>query len=184
MIILMVCAGASEQAVSQWASTFAEKGLGVSKTIGDLAGPMLFAIIMGLSRLLYGKFSEKINLQKTMIYSGVLCLASYLIISLSPWPILGFIGCSIAGFSVGILWPGTFSMSASEIRGGGTVMFAFLALAGDLGCSAGPTVVGRISGMINDNLKIGILFASIFPIILNIGIIVNKYIQKNQYCKL
>ncbi|WP_195990267.1 MFS transporter [Clostridium sp. D53t1_180928_C8] len=184
MIILMVCAGASEQAVSQWASTFAEKGLGVSKTIGDLAGPMLFAIMMGLSRLLYGKFSEKINLQKTMIYSGVLCLVSYLIISLSPWPILGFIGCSIAGFSVGILWPGTFSMSATEIRGGGTAMFAFLALAGDLGCSAGPTVVGRASGMFNDNLKIGILVASIFPILLIIGIIVNKYIQKNQYCKL
>lgn len=180
MVILMVCAGASEQAVSQWASTFAEKGLGVSKTIGDLAGPMLFAIMMGLSRLLYGKFSEKINLQKTMFFSGILCLASYLIISISPWPILGFIGCSIAGFSVGILWPGTFSISASEIKRGGTAMFAFLALAGDLGCSAGPTVVGRISGIFNDNLKIGILVASIFPILLIIGIIINKYIEKQQ----
>ena len=184
MVVLMICAGASEQAVSQWASTFAEKGLGVSKTIGDLAGPMLFAIMMGLSRLLYGKFSEKINLQKTMLYSGIICLISYLIISLAPWPILGFVGCGIAGFSVGILWPGTFSISASEIKGGGTPMFAFLALAGDLGCSAGPTVVGRISGIFSDNLKIGILVASLFPILLIIGILVNKYIEKKKYTQI
>lgn len=184
MVVLMICAGASEQAVSQWASTFAEKGLGVSKTIGDLAGPMLFAIMMGLSRLLYGKFSEKINLQKTMLYSGIICLISYLIISLAPWPILGFVGCGIAGFSVGILWPGTFSISASEIKGGGTPMFAFLALAGDLGCSAGPTVVGRISGIFSDNLKIGILVTSLFPILLIIGILVNKYIEKKKYTQI
>lgn len=184
MVVLMICAGASEQAVSQWASTFAEKGLGVSKTIGDLAGPMLFAIMMGLSRLLYGKFSEKINLQKTMLYSGIICLISYLIISLAPWPILGFVGCGIAGFSVGILWPGTFSISASEIKGGGTPMFAFLALAGDLGCSAGPTVVGRIPGIFSDNLKIGILVASLFPILLIIGILVNKYIEKKKYTQI
>ena len=184
MVVLMICAGASEQAVSQWASTFAEKGLGVSKTIGDLAGPMLFAIMMGLSRLLYGKFSEKINLQKTMLYSGIICLISYLIISLAPWPILGFVGCGIAGFSVGILWPGTFSISASEIKGGGTPMFAFLALAGDLGCSAGPTVVGRISGIFSDNLKIGILVASLFPILLIIGILVNKDIEKKKYTQI
>lgn len=180
MVILMICAGASEQAVSQWASTFAEKGLGISKTIGDLAGPMLFAIMMGISRLLYGKFGEKIDLQKTMFCSAVLCLVSYLIISLSPWPVLGIIGCSISGFSVGILWPGTFSISASEIKGGGTAMFAFLALAGDLGCSAGPTVVGRVSGMFSDNLKIGILAASIFPILLIIGIIINQFMKKEE----
>lgn len=182
MVLLMICAGASEQSVSQWASTFAEKGLGISKTVGDLAGPMVFAIMMGLSRLLYGKFGEKINLQKTMLCSGILCLISYLIISLSPWPILGLIGCSISGFSVGILWPGTFSISASEIKGGGTAMFAYLALAGDLGCLLGPTVVGRFSGMFNDNIKVGILVASIFPILLIIGIIINKYIQKDKEC--
>lgn len=180
MLVLMICAGASEQAVSQWASTFAESGLKVSKTVGDLAGPMVFAITMGLSRLLYGKFSEKINLQKTMLYSGILCIISYLIISISPLPILGFIGFSIAGFSVGILWPGTFSMAAIEIRGGGTAMFAFLALAGDLGCSLGPTIVGNVSGLFNDNLKIGILAASIFPILLVLGIVINKYFQNNE----
>lgn len=177
----MICAGASEQSVSQWASTFAEKGLGISKTVGDLAGPMIFAIMMGISRLLYGKFGEKINLQKTMLCSGILCLISYLIISLSSWPILGLIGCSISGFSVGILWPGTFSISASEIKGGGTAMFAYLALAGDLGCSLGPTVVGRFSGMFNDNIKVGILAASVFPILLIIGIIINKYVQKDKH---
>lgn len=180
MVVLMICAGASEQSVSQWASTFAEQGLGISKTIGDLAGPMIFAIMMGISRLLYGKFGEKINLQKAMFFSGILCLASYLVISLSPLPLLSLVGCSISGFSVGILWPGTFSISASEIKGGGTAMFAYLALAGDLGCSLGPTVVGRFSGMFNDNIKLGILVASIFPILLIVGLLLNKYFQKSR----
>lgn len=179
MIILMICAGASEQAVSQWASAFAENGLNINKTLGDLCGPMLFAIMMGISRMLYGKFGEKINLQKVMLYSGVLCISSYLIISLSPWPILSIIGCSLCGLSVGILWPGTFSISSAEIKGGGTAMFAFLALAGDLGCSVGPTVVGRISGIFNNNLKIGILAASIFPILLIIGLIINIILKHN-----
>lgn len=179
MILLMICAGASEQAVSQWASAFAETGLNISKTLGDLCGPMLFAITMGISRMLYGKYGEKINLEKAMLGSGILCLASYLIISLSPWPILSIIGCALCGFSVGILWPGTFSISASEIKGGGTAMFALLALAGDIGCSAGPTVVGRISGMFSNNLKVGILYASIFPILLIAGIIINIFFKKS-----
>ena len=129
MVILMICAGASEQSVSQWESTFAEKGLGVNKTIGDLTGPMFFAIMMGLSRVLYSKFGEKINIEKAMLYSGGLCLLSYLIISISPWQAFSLIGCGLCGLSVGLLWPGTFSMSSSKIRGGGTAMFAFLALA-------------------------------------------------------
>lgn len=178
MVILMICAGASEQSISQWASTFAEKGLGVSKSIGDLAGPMLFAVMMGLSRIVYSKFGEKIDLEKSMIYSGVLCFLSYLIISLSPWPILSLIGCSLCGLSVGILWPGTFSISSSKIKGGSTAIFAFLALAGDVGCSIGPTVVGRVSSIFNDNIKIGIISASIFPILLIVGIFINKFIQK------
>lgn len=179
MIVLMICSGASEQAVSQWASAFAESGLNISKTLGDLCGPMLFAIMMGSSRALYGKFGEKINLQKVMLSSGILCIFSYLIISLSPWPLLSIIGCSLCGFSVGILWPGTFSISSNQIKGGGTAMFAFLALAGDVGCSVGPTVVGRISGMFNNNLKIGILVASIFPILLIIGLIINIILKHN-----
>lgn len=165
MVVLMVCAGASEQAVSQWASTFAELGLGVSKTVGDLAGPMFFAIMMGLSRALYGKMGEKLNLKKVLFGSGILCICSYLMISFSVLPVTGLIGCGICGFAVGSLWPGTFSMSSAQIKRGGTAMFAYLALAGDVGCSVGPTVVGRVYGMAGDNLKLGIVAAIVFPVL-------------------
>ena len=164
-MIMMVSAGASEQAVSQWASAFAEAGLGVDKTIGDLAGPMLFAICMGISRAIYGKYGDRIKLEYYMLVSGVLCIISYLMISLSPWPMLSFIGCAICGFSVGIMWPGTFSMSAAGIKNGGTLMFALFALAGDVGCSAGPTLVGMVSSAANNNLKLGTLAAIFFPIL-------------------
>ena len=164
-MIMMVSAGASEQAVSQWASAFAEAGLGVDKTIGDLAGPMLFAVCMGISRAIYGKYGDRIKLEYYMLVSGVLCIISYLMISLSPWPMLSFIGCAICGFSVGIMWPGTFSMSAAGIKNGGTLMFALFALAGDVGCSAGPTLVGMVSSAANNNLKLGTLAAIFFPIL-------------------
>lgn len=169
-MLLMVCSGSCEQAVSQWASTLAEKGLGVSKTIGDLAGPMLFAVLMGTSRLLYGKYGEKINLEKAMALSGICCVTSYLLIGLVPLPAVGFIGCGLCGFSVGILWPGTFSMASASLKRGGTLMFALLALAGDLGCGGGPAVVGMVSGRMGDNLKIGILSALVFPALLLCGI--------------
>ncbi len=180
LMLLMLCAGSCEQAVSQWASTLAEKGLGVSKTIGDLAGPMLFAILMGLSRLFYGKYGDKIDLEKFMVFSGILCGISYLLIGLVPFPIVGFIGCGICGISVGILWPGTFSIAAAAVKNGGTLMFALLALAGDLGCGGGPTLVGMVSGMMNDNLKAGILAALVFPILLLIGIFLNRRVRKTQ----
>ncbi len=170
-MLLMVCAGASEQAVSQWASAFAERGLGISKTMGDLAGPMMFAVMMGTSRVFYGKYGEKINLKRFMLFSSILCIVSYLVISLSPLPVFGLIGCGLCGLSVGILWPGTFSMAALSIRRGGTAMFAFLALAGDLGCSAGPTLVGSVSSNFDNNLKAGILAAIIFPIFLIVGLL-------------
>lgn len=173
-LLIMVCAGASEQSVSQWASTFAEKGLGVSKTIGDLAGPMAFAILMGTARAFYGKYGERINLDLFMIYSGILCVISYLCIALIPSPIFGLIGCALCGLSVGILWPGSFSKASASIRGGGTAMFALMALAGDLGCSSGPTLVGMISSHFGDSLNIGILSAIIFPILFLIGIGVSK----------
>lgn len=176
-MLLMICSGACEQSVSQWASTFAEKGLGVNKTIGDLAGPMMFATLMGLSRLIYGKYGEKIDLNKFMIASAILCVASYLIISLTNSPILGLIGCGLCGMSVGIMWPGTFSSSAKTLKGG-TAIFALLALGGDLGCSAGPTLVGLVSGAFNDNLKIGILFAGIFPILFLVGLFLGKRNKK------
>lgn len=180
MILLMICAGASEQSVSQWASTFAEKSLNGNKALGDLAGPMFFAIMMGISRTIYGKIGEKINLKKSIIFCSLLCFISYIVISLSPWPLLSLIGCGISGFSVGILWPGTFSISSSIIKKGGTAMFAFLALAGDVGCSLGPTIVGRVSSIFNDNIKIGILSSSIFPILLIIGIILSGINKKDK----
>lgn len=178
MILLMVCSGASEQAVSQWASTFAEQGLGVSKTIGDLAGPMAFAFMMGLSRLFYGKYGDRIDLDKFMSGSTVLCLVSYLCISFAPFPILSLAGCAVCGFSVGILWPGSFSKAAAAIKGGGTAMFAFLALAGDLGCSSGPTLAGFVSSHMGDNLKAGILAAIIFPVLMLAGIFLSRKVKQ------
>lgn len=176
-LLMMICAGASEQAVSQWASIFAEKGLGVSKTIGDLAGPMFFAICMGLSRAYYGKFGEKINLQLFMIGSSMLCVVSYLGIVFFTIPALGLISCGIAGLSVGIMWPGTFSMASASIKRGGTAMFALMALAGDLGCAGGPTVVGMVSSHFSDNLQMGTLAAIVFPVILCVGLAYTKKVR-------
>lgn len=172
LMLMMMCAGASEQSVSQWASTFAERGLGVSKTLGDLAGPMTFAVLMGSARAFYGKFGDRIDLDRFIIGSGILCILSYLMISLSPSPALSLVGCGICGLSVGIMWPGSFSKAAASIRNGGTALFALLALAGDLGCSSGPTLVGYISGIASDDLKMGILTAIIFPVLLVIGVLV------------
>lgn len=178
MMLLMVCAGASEQSVSQWASTFAEKGLGVTKTVGDLAGPMLFAILMGSARVWYGKYGEKVNLNHFMLGSSTLCVVSYLLISLSASPVLGLIGCGLCGLSVGIMWPGTFSIAAAGIKGGGMAMFALFALAGDLGCAGGPSMVGAVSNAFDGNLKMGMLMAVIFPILLAGGILVNMRMSK------
>ena len=171
LMLMMMCAGAGEQAVSQWASTFAEQGLGVSKTIGDLAGPMSFAILMGSARAFYGKFGDRIDLDKFMQASSLLCIVSYLCISLSPSPLFSLIGCSLCGLSVGIMWPGTFSKASAALRNGGTAMFALLALAGDVGCSGGPTLVGFVTGLASDDLKKGILAGIIFPILLIVGIV-------------
>ena len=173
-IVLMVASGASEQAMCQWASTFVEQGLGVSKAVGDLAGPFMFAILMGCSRAFYAKFSEKVNLTNFIIGSCVLCIVSYLLAALSSSPVLGLIGCGLCGLSVGVLWPGTFSSASARIPTGGTAMFAYLALAGDLGCSTGPTLVGMIAGACNDNLTFGLLAALIFPITLIIGSLASR----------
>lgn len=173
-MLLILCSGASEQAVSQWASTFAEKGLGVSKTVGDLAGPMLFSVLMGVSRMIYGKFGDKIDLDGMMIFSGALCMASYLLIALSSSAVLGLVGVALCGFSVGIMWPGTFSKASAGIKGGGTAMFALLALGGDLGCSSGPTFAGMMASAFGDDLKKGILCAIFFPALLTVLTIFTK----------
>ena len=178
LLIMMVCAGASEQAVSQWASTFAEKGLNISKTAGDLAGPMAFAILMGTARAFYGKYGDRIYLDHFMIWSSLLCILSYLGIALFPSPLLSLAACAVCGLSVGIMWPGTFSKASAAIPKGGTAMFAFLALGGDLGCSGGPTVVGAVSSAMGENLKLGILAAVIFPALLLTGILVCGRMKK------
>lgn len=166
--LLILCAGAAEAAIVQWSSAFAEKGLGVSKTTGDLAGPALFSVTMGLSRLLYGKFGDKTDLKKIMTISGVLCVISYLIMAFSSSAAFALFGMALCGFSVGIMWPGTYSMAAENIRGGGGAMFALLALGGDIGCTSGPSVVGFVSDLFGENFKIGILFASFFPVLLTV----------------
>ncbi len=174
LMVMMVCSGASEQAVAQWASAFAEQGLGIGKTLGDLAGPMTFALFMGSARAFYGKMGEKLNLDRFMTGSLVLCVISYLLISLSPWPVLSLVGCSLCGLAVGILWPGTFSKAAVALRRGGTAMFALLALAGDLGCSSGPSLVGLVADSVGGNLKIGILAGIVFPVILLLCLLISQ----------
>ena len=172
LLIMMICA------VSQWASAFAEKGLGISKAAGDLAGPMAFAVLMGISRLFYGKYGDRINLEHFMIYSSFLCILSYLGISLFSIPLLNLIACAVCGLSVGIMWPGTFSKASAALPKGGTAMFALLALGGDIGCSGGPTLVGMVSGAFGDNLKMGILAGIIFPVLLLIGVILCRRQKK------
>lgn len=180
LFVMMICAGASEQAVSQWASAFAEKGLGISKTAGDLAGPMAFAIFMGASRAFYGKYGERIQLEKFMVYSCCLCILSYLGIAFVPVPQLSLAACALCGLSVGIMWPGTFSRASAALPRGGTAMFALLALGGDIGCSAGPTLAGMVSGALGDNLKYGILAAIVFPLLLLTGIILSGKITADS----
>ena len=174
LLLMMLCAGASEQAVSQWASAFAEQGLGISKAAGDLAGPMAFAIFMGSTRAVYGKYGDKINLEKFMTASTVLCIVSYLVISLVPSPFISLLGCALCGLSVGIMWPGTFSKASVSLRTGGTAMFALLALAGDLGCSAGPTLVGFVSDAASGNMKLGILAGIVFPAVMVLCLLLGK----------
>lgn len=175
LMIIMVCAGASEQAMSQWASAFAESGLRVSKTIGDLAGPCAFAIFMGTARALYGKYSDHLPLKKMMMSSSILCVCCYLTATLSTNPFISLIGCALCGFSVGIFWPGTFSTATVALPNTGTAMYALMALAGDVGCSTGPSLVGFIANANHNNLKFGLIFAIIFPVGIFFGI---RYLHK------
>ncbi len=171
LAIIMLCSGASELAMSQWASAFAESGLGVSKTMGDLLGPCLFAVLMGSARVLYSKLSDKIPLGKFMIGSAVLCTMSYLVAGLSPYPIVSLLACAVCGFSVGIMWPGTFSLAAEKIPAGGTAMFALLALFGDTGCASGPAIVGKATTLLGDDLGKGLLFAVVFPVVMIVCVV-------------
>lgn len=174
LAVFMLCAGASELAMSQWASAFAESGLNISKTMGDLLGPCFFAVLMGISRIVHAKFGEKTGLENYLRFSAALCIISYITAAFSPIPVLSLIGCGICGFSVGAMWPGTYSIATEKCPKGGTTMFALLALAGDCGCGLGPAIVGFVSGALDDNLKLGIISAVVFPLILFIGLILTK----------
>ena len=169
--LLMVCAGASELSMAQWASAYAEAALGFSKTVGDLVGPCLFAAAMGLSRVIYGKYGEKMNLTRFMLFSGALCLGCYLAASLSTAPWLGLAGCVVCGFSVGIMWPGAISIASPRLPEGGTALFALLAMAGDLGGAFGPSLVGAVTQQAGDNLQAGMLAGSVFPLILIVALL-------------
>lgn len=171
LVLLMVCAGASELSMSQWASAFAESGLQVSKAAGDLAGPCFFAVLMGLGRVLHAKFAEKINLYFYLGGCAVGCIVSYLLAVFSPVPLLALLGCGLCGFSVSVMWPGTFSLAGEKCPRGGTAMFALLALAGDTGCSLGPTLVGYVSAALGDDLRRGLLTAAVFPLFLLGGLV-------------
>lgn len=176
-LIMMLCAGASEQAISQWASSFAERGLGVNKAVGDLAGPMAFAFLMGMSRLIYGKLGHRLDMNRFMMVSTALCIVSYGCIVFVPNPVVGLVGCAVSGFAVGIMWPGTYSMAVARLPRGGSAMFALLALAGDIGCTSGPTLAGFVSGASGDDLRAGILAAIIFPVMMAVCLF---FVRKKQ----
>lgn len=174
IIILMICTGASEATMAQWASAFTESALGVSKAVGDLAGPGLFAMFMGISRMLYGTFSEKLDLTKVMLLCSAMCAGCYLLAALSVSPVLGLTGCALCGLAVGIMWPGSISISSQRCPRGGTAMFAFLALAGDLGATVSPAMVGSLSELAGGNLKTGLLVAAAFPVVLVLALLILK----------
>ena len=177
-IVLMICAGASELSMAQWASAFAESALGLSKSVGDIAGPCLFAVTMGISRTIYGKYGYKLDLMKFMIGSGCLCLVCYVTASTASIPMLGLLGCIMCGFSVGIMWPGAISICSAKIPSGGTAMFALLAMAGDMGGALGPWIVGNITQSAGDNMQKGMLAGCVFPIVLTLVLLIMKNSKK------
>lgn len=180
LALLMICSGASELAMSQWASALAETGLHVSKTIGDLAGPCLFALLMGSGRVLHARIGEHFLLTKYLGSCAVICILSYLLVTLSPFPALSLLGCGICGLSVAAMWPGTYSLGSKICPKGGTALFALLAFAGDIGCSSGPTIVGYVSTALNDNLKVGLLAAIAFPALMLAGLAMCRKLEKGE----
>lgn len=180
LMILMVCAGASEMAMSQWASYFSEVGLKVDKTVGDLLGPCLFAVLMGLARVFYGKSGNKVKLEKVMVFSGLLCIGSYLLTVLAPHPLIGLLGCAICGLACGIFWPGTYSLAAKCFKTNGTAFFGLLAFAGDVGCFSGPQLTSLVSKILPQwGLKAGLAAAAIFPLIGCVILFTEKQFKKN-----
>lgn len=178
-MLMMICAGAAELGIGQWASAFAERGLGVSKTVGDLAGPMAFAVLMGVVRVFYAKFGEKLNLNKAIFVSCLLCVVAYGLIALFPSPVVSLIGCGICGISVSLMWPGTLSRASATLKGGGTAMFALLAVGGDLGCTLGPIVVGLVAESAKDDLRVGMAAGIAFPLVMLLCLLLSRKELKN-----
>ncbi len=182
-LILMLCSGAAELAMAQWVSLFAESALGVSKTVGDLFGACLFAVAMGISRVFYGKAAAKLNIANYIIICSVLCILSYLLVSLSPNSALALAGCILCGFSVGVMWPGVLSMAAGRCPQGGTALFALLAFSGDIGCFTGPSMAAAISEKFTINgsaLKAGLFGCIIFPIIIILFTLILKVMKDGK----
>ncbi len=179
-IILMVCAGASELSMGQWASAFTESALGITKNLGDLLGPCMFAVMQGISRVIYGKYGDRLDLTKYMLGSGILCLICYLLAAVSHQPILSLVGCIFCGFSVGIMWPGTISIMSKRLVTGGTAMFALLALAGDLGGAVGPGLFGFVTQRAGDNMQVGMLAGSVFPAVLIAAVVLIMWKTKGR----
>lgn len=166
VVFMMIASGAAELSVSQWASAFTESGLKVSKTVGDIAGPFMFAVLMGIGRVVYAKLVKRVALLKYMLVSAVMCIAAYLLTTLSSSPVLALLGCGLVGFSVGSFWPGTISYASGKMPQVGTAMYGLLAFSGDVGCSIGPAIVAYISEACGNNMNIGLLSGVLFPIIL------------------
>jgi MFS family permease len=179
-VVMMLCAGAAEHSMVQWSSFFAEKGLQVNKAVGDLLGPCMFAILMGITRAVYGVFGDRFPLRKVLFLTSALCICSYLVAVFSPIPIISLIGCGFCGISVGLMWPGVFNLSATYCTKGGTAMFALLALAGDMGCSVGPSIVSSVAAAFQGELKFGLLAATIFPFLLAVGIFALRRAQRES----
>jgi len=180
LIFLMICAGASELAMAQWASAFAEAGLQVSKTIGDLTGPCLFALLTGIVRVIYSLMSRKIRLISFMMVSAIVCLTGYLLAAFAPHSAINLLGCALVGLSIAMFWPGTISLAARLCPTGGTFMFGILALAGDIGCVSGTAIVGYAAGLFGDNLKMGLAVAAVFPLLMLVGILASSQSTKNS----
>ena len=177
-LLLMVCSGAAEQAMAQWASLFTEKGMGISKTLGDLLGPCMFAVMMGIMRTLNGVKGQKINMYKALTACSIVCIASYAITALSPIPAIALIGCSLCGLSVSLMWPGMLSLMAKGYPAGGTAMFAILALGGDLGCSLGPLLTGVVADY--KGLNMGLLSGILFPAVMLAGLLALKPMLRHR----
>ncbi len=177
-LLVMMCGGASEIGISQWASAFAETSLGISKTAGDIIGPCMFAVMMALARILHSKNPHMITLSKAIMYSGIFAIVCYLAAALVPVPLVALIACGLCGFAVGIMWPGTLSLASRKYPAAGGALFAIMALAGDLGCTLGPSAVGFVASAFGGDLRIGLLVGTVFPLLMVIGLAVLNKKQK------